>query len=267
MEIVVVYYISTGISTFSTIIFYRAVWRCLDRRWPHNNHVPCHCSEGVSCAGAGPGQGGGPGSQEAGQAAGPGVALQRDDSSSNYANVDTSSCFNTKTTIASSQLCVGTVWQLGWTRNCSMLLSSLCHIGRRSSGCVPSDEHILPDAVTVRQMTKLLRMRIKNIFVVVQSTPAPAGCCRWCVVQWTLSDVSISDVSCSCTFDKIWDEDLWELVSIICQAPPQYYDLQCLMRIQWQWYQTKRHRQAFFHIKCPLDIIAVHNHILTSKIY
>ena len=37
---------------------------------------------GVSCAGAGQGQGGGPGRQEAGQAAGPGVAQQRDDSSS-----------------------------------------------------------------------------------------------------------------------------------------------------------------------------------------
>ena len=106
------------------------------------------------------------------------------------------------------------------------------------------------------------------MFVVVfsgQSTPvcwlpSPAAVCGtmnfvWCLhLRCVTSHHQQHQLSCSCTLDKIWDEDLWELVSIICRAPPQYYDLQCLMRIQGQWYQTKR--QAFFHLKCPLDIIA-----------
>ena len=83
-------------------------------------------------------------------------------------------------------------------RLCSALLGELvtvpcCYLhcatlGGASSGCVPSDVPILPDAGTVRQMTKLLRMRIKNVCCGVQgqSTPVLSAGCRPqlpCVVQ------------------------------------------------------------------------------------
>ena len=131
---------------------------------------------GVSCAGAGQGQGGGPGRQEAGQAAGPGVAQQRDDCASKNVIVD----IQLLQYKDNDRLC-SALGELVTVPCCYLHCATL---GGASSGCVPSDVPILPDAGTVRQMTKLLRMRIKNVCCGVQGQstpvcwlPSPAAVC------------------------------------------------------------------------------------------